>query len=58
MKQTTIMSVHHSFGDTTKEQELDLEWLSLICKAKEMGISLTEIKEYLLNPDTIIRKDP
>ena len=41
MKQTTINSVHHSFGDTTKEKELDLEWLSLICKAKEMGISLT-----------------
>lgn len=58
MKQTTIISVHHSFGDTTKEKELDLEWLSLICKANEMGITLTEIKEFLLNPDTIIQKGP
>ncbi|WHY86535.1 anti-repressor SinI family protein [Neobacillus novalis] len=57
MKQTTINCVHPSFDDTLKEEELDSEWLSLICKAKEMGISLTEIKEYLLNPGTIIRKD-
>lgn len=56
MKQTTINSVRHTIGDITKKKELDLEWLSLIKEAKEMGISITEIKEFLLNPDTIIRK--
>lgn len=58
MKQATINSVHHSFEDNIKEKDLDSEWLTLICEAKEIGISLTEIKEFLLNPDTIIRKGP
>ncbi|MGN7300316.1 anti-repressor SinI family protein [Ferdinandcohnia sp. SAFN-114] len=58
MKQASTNSIHHSFNDTLKEMELDLEWLALIYEAKEMGISLNEIREFLLNPNMIIQKGP
>ena len=30
-------------------QELDEEWVNLIGEAKEMGLSIEEIKEFLAN---------
>ncbi|QED49882.1 MerR family DNA-binding protein [Cytobacillus dafuensis] len=35
---------------------LDKEWLSLIIKAKALGISLSEIKEILRNHSSVIQK--
>jgi DNA-binding transcriptional MerR regulator len=35
---------------TTDEKELDSEWLALINEAKNLGLSINEIKEFLSNP--------
>ena len=35
---------------TTAEKELDSEWLDLINEAKNLGLSIDEIKEFLSNP--------
>ena len=57
MKYTSDNCAPPSFATDTDEKEIDLEWLLLISKAKELGISFAEIKEFLLNPDAFIRKD-
>jgi len=35
---------------TTAEKELDREWLDLINEAKNLGLSIDEIKDFLANP--------
>jgi DNA-binding transcriptional MerR regulator len=43
-------------SDKLKQEYLDKEWLSLIIKAKELGISLSEIKEFLRNHSSAIQE--
>jgi DNA-binding transcriptional MerR regulator len=34
-------------AETACEEELDKEWINLIIKARNLGISIDEIKEFL-----------
>lgn len=47
MKQNVFNRMRTTVENDPKR--LDKEWLSLILKAKEMGLTLTEIKEYISN---------
>ncbi|MFV2049963.1 anti-repressor SinI family protein [Metabacillus litoralis] len=35
--------------EETKMEELDQEWVELISKAREMGLSTEEIREFLIS---------
>ncbi|MCM3163356.1 anti-repressor SinI family protein [Metabacillus litoralis] len=35
--------------EETKMKELDQEWVELISKAREMGLSTEEIREFLIS---------
>jgi DNA-binding transcriptional MerR regulator len=34
-------------NDTCKKNQLDEEWISLIIEAKELGVSIDEIREFI-----------
>ncbi|USK75651.1 anti-repressor SinI family protein [Peribacillus frigoritolerans] len=34
-------------NDTCKKNQLDEEWFSLIIEAKELGVSIDEIREFI-----------
>ncbi|MEH7126458.1 anti-repressor SinI family protein [Bacillus sp. JJ1532] len=42
-------------SDKAIHGKLDKEWLSLIIKAKSMGVSITDIKEFLRNNPSAIQ---
>lgn len=55
MKQYVFNRLRTTVENDPNGLGLDKEWVSLIMKAKEMGITITEIKEFI-NDFTTIRK--
>ncbi|MED1560908.1 hypothetical protein AJ85_16285 [Alkalihalobacillus alcalophilus ATCC 27647 = CGMCC 1.3604] len=37
---------------------IDLEWVSLIKEAKQLGLSIEEIKTFLSNSEVYVSKEP
>ncbi len=42
-------------NDTCKKNQLDEEWISLIIEAKELGVSIDEIREFIQSLNNVER---
>ncbi|MFJ7929552.1 anti-repressor SinI family protein [Peribacillus sp. NPDC096622] len=42
-------------NDTCKKNQLDEEWISLIIEAKELGVSIDEIRDFIQSFNNVER---
>jgi len=42
-------------NDTCKKNQLDEEWISLIIEAKELGVSIDEIRDFIQSFNNVDR---